>query len=296
MKRGWPLREGFPRSAVSISVGEGVIRASSIPARAISVKTGPKSSIRPRRNAAVLLSATGLVVGLFAVAQWPARTAGMTSPLSRHASSLETVRQLEAEQTALKKEIATLRGGTTDSAAPATDASLADVELALQSERAAAGVLPLRGSAIDILLDDSTTRKLLPSENPDNYIVHEYQIRDVVNLLWAAGARGIAVNDERFVNSTSVYCVGSTILINDTRTSPPYHIVAVGDPQRLQAALDDGRSLIELKDRVQVYGLVFKVTQVGEFTLPSFDGSIALRFARPVDSTVALDSASPPGR
>jgi uncharacterized protein YlxW (UPF0749 family) len=117
----------------------------------------------------------------------------------------------------------------------------------------------------------------MPSEDPDNYIVHEYQIRDLVNLLWSSGAAGVAVNGERFVNSTSVYCVGSTILINDTRTSPPYHVVAVGDVAGMVRALEDGNALRDLKSRVQSYGLVLQLAGTGTFTIPAFDGSIAMK-------------------
>jgi uncharacterized protein YlxW (UPF0749 family) len=107
--------------------------------------------------------------------------------------------------------------------------------------------------------------------------VHEYQIRDIANSLWQAGAVGISVNGERFVNSTSVYCVGSTILINDTRTSPPYHIQAVGEPRHFRAALEDGNVLRDIKSRVAAYGIVFQITKTGPVTLPAFDGSIAMR-------------------
>src|SRR5262249_23182636 len=142
-----------------------------------------------------------------------------------------------------------------------SSASSLNRELGLQ--RALAGTLPLEGKGLEILLDDSTATTLLPGEDPDKYIVHEYQIRDIVNLLWQSGATGISVNGERFVNSTSVYCVGSTILINDTRTSPPYRIDAVGDPDGMRQAFDDGNALKDLKGRVQAYGLVLRVDKSG---------------------------------
>jgi uncharacterized protein YlxW (UPF0749 family) len=228
----------------------------------------------------ILLTGIGLVAGVLAVARWQSQDATPPAALaSRHTVTQQTIDQLEAEQTQLKKQIADLRANAEvdQQRLLRTQSAVASLGPVLEEQRAMAGTVPLRGAGIDILLDDSTTRKLLPSEDPDNYIVHEYQLRDIVNLLWGAGAAGISINGERVVNSTSIYCVGSTILINDTRTSPPYHVVAVGDTARMQAALEDGNRLRDLKARVDIYGLVLKVANQGTFTLPAFDGGIAMR-------------------
>lgn len=231
---------------------------------------------QPGRHVALLLAASGLVIGLAVVSEWPARLQSETAPIaaSRHATTRDTIQRLEAEQSRLKQQIADLRASQASD--PKAASAAPDLESALEDQRAIAGILPLRGPGVDVLLDDSTSHLLRPSDDPDNYIVHEYQLRDVVNLLWKSGASGISVNGERFVNSTSVYCVGSTILINDTRTSPPYHILAVGDSTQMLAALDDGRSLKDIKDRTQAYGLVLRPRPVDLLTLPGFDGSISM--------------------
>ena len=62
-----------------------------------------------------------------------------------------------------------------------------------------------------------------------NYLIHDFELRDVASLLWLAGAEAVAINDERLVASTSIYCVGSTIIVNNTRLSPPYEIRALGN-------------------------------------------------------------------
>lgn len=226
------------------------------------------------------LTVLGLALGVFLVAQWqspPASTAD--DPASRDAAIHRTIDRLETEQVQLKKQISDLRAKTTPEQQQITASRSASADLGemLAEQRALAGTVAVDGTGVEILLDDSTVQQLLPSDDPDNYIVHEFQIRDIVNLLWGAGASAISVNGERFVNSTSVYCVGSTILINDTRTSPPYHILAIGDTAGLQKALDDGNSLRDLKTRSQVYGLVLKVVQAGPLTIPAFDGSVEMK-------------------
>jgi uncharacterized protein YlxW (UPF0749 family) len=127
------------------------------------------------------------------------------------------------------------------------------------------------------LLDDSAVTKIPTSEDPSMYIVHEYQLRDVVNVLWAAGAEAISINGERMVGPSSIYCVGSTILINDVRTSPPYEFLVIGDQARLEAALGDAANLKALKGRIKVYGLQFNQQRLKEVLVPAYTGSLDVR-------------------
>ncbi|HVB97368.1 MAG TPA: DUF881 domain-containing protein [Chloroflexota bacterium] len=228
----------------------------------------------------ILATLLAVALGVFVVAQWHSQAAHPSSvPVSRDSSIQKTITRLETEQTQLKKQIAELRAKAEieQQQVAKSQTAAASLSAALTAQRAMAGTMPLEGSGVEILLDDSTMPRISPNDDPDNYLVHEYQIRDIANVLWGAGAAGIAVNGERFVNSTSVYCVGSTILINDTRTSPPYHIVAIGNPAAIQKALRDSTNLNDLKARVSTYGLVMKVVKVGSFTLPAFDGSIEMK-------------------
>ncbi|MGH2457260.1 MAG: DUF881 domain-containing protein [Chloroflexota bacterium] len=245
------------------------------------------STARDQRRT-LTLTVLGVVLGVFIVAQWQTPLASpATDSTSRDVAIHGTIDRLETEQSQLKKQIADLRARTSAEQQQISRGKSASDNLgkALATQRMLAGTVPVQGKGIDILLDDSNSQQLLPSDDPDNYIVHEYQIRDIVNLLWGAGASAISVNGERFVNSTSVYCVGSTILINDTRTSPPYHILAVGDESSLEQALDDGNSLRDLKARAQVYGVVLKVVNAGMVTVPAYDGSFDLKHTAIAAST-----------
>lgn len=228
----------------------------------------------------MMLTGLGIILGVFLVAQWQSPSTDTSNDsTSRDAVIHRTIDRLEAEQAQLKKQIADLRAQTNAEQQRISRSQSASDNLgkALVTQRTLAGTVPVQGQGIEILLDDSNAQQILPSDDPDNYIVHEYQIRDIVNLLWGAGASAISVNGERFVNSTSVYCVGSTILINDTRTSPPYHILAVGNVPGMQRAFDDGNSLRDLKARSQIYGVVLKVVKTGLITVPAFDGSFDMK-------------------
>jgi uncharacterized protein YlxW (UPF0749 family) len=91
----------------------------------------------------------------------------------------------------------------------------------------------------------------------------------------------VAINDERLVGTTSVYCVGSTIIVNETRLSPPFEIRAIGNPAQLENALQDPATLKKLKSRARLYGIQFKFSQSNELTLPAYTGGFAIKYANP---------------
>jgi len=137
----------------------------------------------------------------------------------------------------------------------------------------------VQGPGVQIVLDDGIQRAM-PS-GPGDYLIHEHDIRDVVNLLWMAGAEAIAINQERVVATTSIYCVGSTVMVNDTRLSPPYVIQAIGPPDTQSEVLRNPSYLRDLKDRAARYGVQFKIVKVGNLQLPAYTGGFAIRYAQP---------------
>lgn len=150
----------------------------------------------------------------------------------------------------------------------------------LAAQRMRAGLVALQGPGVVVTLDDSDMAVDSPDADLDRYIVHEYDVRDVVNLLWIAGAEGVALNDERIVASTSVYCVGSTIMVNDTRVSPPYLVRAIGDPAALYAAAMDPAHLEEFRQRAQQHGLRLTVDWRKAVVVPAYRGGFAFDHAQ----------------
>ena len=126
----------------------------------------------------------------------------------------------------------------TQQAAGSGATSLASVSEELERQRVAAGLTAVHGPGVVVTLDDSS-RAVPAGDDAANYLVHDYELRDVVNLLWLAGAEAVAVNDERLVASTSIYCVGSTVIVNETRLSPPYDMRAIGNAAQLESTLQD---------------------------------------------------------
>ena len=193
--------------------------------------------------------------------------------------SVRTIEQLETEQAALKAEIARLRADLANyqaHAAAETD-RLQRLNADLDAQRAAAGLAAMRGPGIVVTLDDSGARNISISPDPNAFLVHDYDLRDVINVLWLAGAEAIAVNDERVVDNTSAYCVGSTVMVNTTRLSPPYVVRAIGEPASLAETLRNPSYLTALRQKVERYGIKLKVAPAPKLTLPAYTGGFSVR-------------------
>lgn len=229
-------------------------------------------------------AAVALVLGILITAQLRSKPA--TPPVDEGYAGrvgAATIARLEAEQTALKQRISELRKqiAAQQQQSAQTKASFAEISASLEREQRLAGLTPLSGPGLRVTLDDSTIKNVPPGEEVTYYLVHEFFLRDVLNALWAGGAEAVSLNGERIVPTTSIYCVGTTILVNSTRLSPPYVFLAIGDQNAMQAALNDPTALILLRQRVQNYGLQFKIEPQAKVTVPAFDGTLKVKYAQP---------------
>jgi uncharacterized protein YlxW (UPF0749 family) len=235
----------------------------------------------------VALLLGGVALGIAISTDWQAQaevTGSASSPITRQTGRelVEgTIRRLEAEQADLKKQIADLRTqlGTAQSTASQRKSTLSDLTAELDHQQVAAGVVPLHGAGVVAVFNDSTDHDIAPNEDPANYILHDYDLRDMLNALWTAGAEAVSLNGERVVNNTSLYCVGTTILINSTRLSPPYEVHAIGDPAALQAALLGSPQMEKFNQRARIYDLPGKIDRQQDVTVPAYNGSFVFKYA-----------------
>jgi len=210
-------------------------------------------------------------------------SAGTVTMVDGRSGTEVTVHRLENEQEALKARIGQLRQDLANyqRQTAATTELLEEISAELDYHRAIAGLMSAQGPGIEVTLDDSQRQTIPADQDPSAYIVHEYDLRDVVNLLWLAGTEGIAINKERVVGVTSIYCVGSTVMVNDTRLSPPYVVHAIGDPDRLEDFVQNPSYLAKVKEKARRHGLIFQFHRSSSIKLPAYKGSFALRYAQP---------------
>lgn len=143
---------------------------------------------------------------------------------------------------------------------------------------AEAGLERVEGSGVVVTLSDGKVPKGGgESANLNNYVIHSADVQAVVNALWGARAQAITVNDQRLVASSSVICVGNTLLVNGTVHAPPYVVKAIGVDRGAYESDSGVRSFMEA---VQKYGLGYRVTTHDSLQLEGFDGVTAMRYAQ----------------
>ncbi len=231
---------------------------------------------------AVALVLPALLFGLLVATQW--RTQADRSDLSvrYNAPLLDAAQSLQAEQNTLKSQLAELRAGldAIQRSSSSQDALAQQLQARIDELRAAAGLTERSGQGVVITLDDTRSPTSVPAGDIDRAICHSTDITDIINAAWRGGALAIGVNDERVVGSTSVYCVGSTIMVNGTLMSPPFAISVIGPQDQLMAAFDDPTQLVDIKQRRDVYGLGFRVTRASSARVPAYTGALNVRDAR----------------
>lgn len=158
-----------------------------------------------------------------------------------------------------------------------------------------AGLTPITGGGLTVTLDDAPPGAIdrsypgLPEPTPDDLVVHQQDLQAVVNALWAGGAQGIRLMDQRIISTSAVRCVGNVLILQDRVYSPPYSITAIGDVERLNGALAASGAVSNYQEYVEAYGLGWNVKTHQRVTVPAYTGSLDLRYAElndEVDSDV----------
>lgn len=144
------------------------------------------------------------------------------------------------------------------------------------------GMVPMSGPGLTVTLDDAPATFEAPGVDDDLLVVHQQDIQAVVNALWTGGAEAMTIQGQRVISTTGIKCVGNTVVLHGVPYAPPYVITAIGDPTRLQAALDSSDAVRIYKQYVTAYGLGYSVKTEDQVQLPGFDRSADLEHARPV--------------
>jgi uncharacterized protein YlxW (UPF0749 family) len=243
--------------------------------------TTAPASVRQRRASLVLLI-PAVLFGLLVTVQWRSQNERSELTVRYNAPLIDAANALQREQNDLKAQLALLRARLDEIQANASTQGGAARELQgrLDELKVRAGLTPRTGDGVMVQLDDARNVSVT-ARDLDRSICHSTDLTDILNTAWKGGAEAIAINDERIVSSSSVYCVGSTIMVNGTLMSPPFNIAVIGPQNSLLGAFDDPDQLVDIKQRRDIQGLGFHVTRASTLHVPAYTGALNVRYGSP---------------
>lgn len=254
----------------------------------------PRRSRLSRPQWAISIALALAAIGFVGAAQWNSSLVREEFVTSAQRVLTIEAQQLQREQERLRAEIeeAEDRVQTFQERDEGSQSALDMLNQQLNAARLAAGLQTVRGPGVVIEIADS--QRPIPNDYPrkSDYIVLVDDLRDIVTALWASGAEGIAITggasdgapEERLVVTSSIYGVGSAILVNTAPLSPPYRIEAIGPDGLLERFLTNRAFLTRVARRIDAFGLQFAHEARDEVTLQGFIGTTQFRWGVPIEA------------
>ena len=176
--------------------------------------------------------------------EWKEKSENAEKDLEKSAKELEEIRQ----------------------ASTTNDNSAEEKQKELKKYNQLLGLTDVKGNGIIITVSDSSNDNT--SIDLSSLIVHDADLRNLVNELANAGAEAISINDERIVSSTCITCAGNVIQINGNKVGTPFVIKAIGNQESLYGAITrPGGYTYMLKARsIQVESKKASNIEISKFT------------------------------
>lgn len=200
----------------------------------------------------------------------------------------DVIRERTMENERSGQDVESLRGDVdrlTREAAPGSK-RLSAIDGRARARADDAGLTAVAGPSVTVILDDAhlASEEIPEGFSVDDVIVHQQDVQGVVNALWRGGAEGMQIMDQRVISTSAVRCVGNTLILQGRVYSPPFTITAIGDPEKLQEALDEDPAVAIYQQYVDAVGLGYEVSAEGDDQLPAFAGRTSLEHARALDT------------
>ncbi len=237
-----------------------------------------KVIIMRSKGAQISIALVCLILGIMLAVQFRTTAAIQATQTDGRIEELtQKLQTVTSERDALAEEVLTLRSKLSNFRQ--TDQALADLQQEVIEANMAAGLIAVEGPGIILTVDDSPLYYQV-GENANAYIVHDYDLLNIVNELKSSGAEAISVNGKRIIAMSEIRCAGPTIIVNADRIAPPFEIRVIGNPDILESGLlMPGGRLEQLK----VLGMPVQIQKLEKVEIPAYTGSFKFDYALPVE-------------
>ncbi|MGH3500936.1 MAG: DUF881 domain-containing protein [Nocardioidaceae bacterium] len=219
----------------------------------------------------------------------------MTSMVNAHGTDLragrsstslvEVVSQQRHEVQSLRAETRQLQAQVDQLSTHVKGGGVDKLQAKLNRMEQPVGLQAVSGSGLVVTLDDAPRGEAESDTDidPNLLVVHQQDIQAVVNALWAGGAEAISLEGKRIITTTGIKCVGNTVVLQGVPYSPPYDIVAIGDPTKLYDALLASPEVQNYRDYVgPPYNLGWSLRSSNDLDVPAHAAPLALNYAEPL--------------
>jgi len=231
----------------------------------------------------VAVGAVALAVGFLVAGQVKAQLLTPSNEVARYQALVRSVQELEATNADSRRQIAILRTQIDELESEAAGRSAATQALQNQVAdlRAHAGLTAMHGPGVEVDLADGVRGPAAGGQA--SYLVNYQDVQDVVNLLFAQGAEGVAVNGRRITPLTAYSgSEGQVVIDQGPPQSSPIKVLAVGDRNRMVAALDDPSAVPGIRARQVQFGLRMTFFGSPDVALPAYDSSLQIPHVNPI--------------
>jgi uncharacterized protein YlxW (UPF0749 family) len=224
-----------------------------------------------------VVAAVAMATGFLVAGQVKAQLLTPSNQVARYQALVRSVQGLEATNADSRRRIAALRAQIDALESQAAQRSSATQALKDQVAdlRAHAGLTAIHGPGVEVALANG-----IPGPDTGGltgYLVNFADVQDVVNVLFAQGAEGVAVNGRRITPLTAFSgSEGQVVIDQGPPLSSPIAVVAVGDRNRMEGVLSDSSALPNVRAREVQFQL--RMTFIGkpDVSLPAYDSSLLI--------------------
>lgn len=179
---------------------------------------------------------------------------------------LSDVERLEEENVQMREKLDTYREALRND-----EISIAEIERELIRNKALAGSMKVTGSGIVITMQDGEMTSGDEKNEVLNYLrtIHNTDMLKIINELRNSGAEAIAINGERILETSEVYCSWAFITINGEKLPAPFVIEVIGDTDMLRSYLASDYGFVRM---IGYRGVKVEVTGSESITIEGTDG------------------------
>jgi uncharacterized protein YlxW (UPF0749 family) len=187
----------------------------------------------------------------------------------------QRVKNADAQVNALQAQV-----NRAETAAGQGNSNVAAAQARMRPLVVPAGLAAAAGPGLEVVLDDASSAPTGVSVDANELLVHQSDLRAVVNALWAGGAEAMSIAGQRVIATTTIRCAGPTLLLNGEVFSPPFRVAAIGPARTMQDRLASSPGVALFREAAEYYGLGYTVETSSDLHVPAYRGPVTLSYAK----------------